>query len=165
MFGMETASLTVVDTQRLNSTYQNLLRRVHRIPNTYFTKILDPSQTTVSNHELDSQTHFLRTLTQRRVSVAFHLLSLPQSNLQRGCCLTAAYTFGDLKGPGRTRRPRTQWLPEVFKAAYKGFFPEKVYSYPGALLELKREVHIKGRWTCLSQWTEHVHRLGLSTVC
>ena len=164
MFGMETASLTAIDIARLDSTYHTLLRRVHRIPSTYYTKILDPTKTTVSNADLDPQSHFIRTLTQRRVSVAFHLLALPQSNLQRDCCLTAAFTFRDLKGPRRIGRPRTQWMPEVFKAAFKGYFPDKVYQYPGALLDLKREVQRTGRWTCLSQWTENVQRLGLSTV-
>ena len=164
LYGLESAPLTASDLHRLNLFHHRSLRRVLNIKSTYYTKILDPTKTTVSNSDLDPQSHFIRTLTQRRVSVAFHLLALPQSNLQRDCCLTAAFTFRDLKGPRRIGRPRTQWMPEVFKAAFKGYFPDKVYQYPGALLDLKREVQRTGRWTCLSHWTENVQRLGLSTV-
>ena len=134
MFGMETASLTATDMGRLNSTYHTLLRRIHRAPSTYFTKVLDPSRATVTNKDLDPQDHFQRTLSQRRVSVAFHLLALPQSNILRDCCLTAATTVRELKGPKRVGRPRTQWLPEVFRSAFKGYFPDGDYTYPGALL-------------------------------
>ena len=161
MFGMDTASLTARDTARLNNTYHTLLRRVHRAKATYFTEVPDPSQHTVRNRGMGPTAHFLTTLTQRRVTLAFRLLSLPPHVLQRECCLTAACTFRELRGPTRIGRPRTKWLSEVFKAAYKGLFPARDYRYPGALLDIRNLGKERGPWSTLALWTENVHSHGL----
>ena len=53
LYGMDTASLTENEEKRLEATYRNLLRKLYRIPSTYYTKVLEPGATTVSNDEID----------------------------------------------------------------------------------------------------------------
>ena len=54
--GMESASLSQHDLHRLEAFHSKALRKMHRIPATFYTKILEPTQPTTTNQQLREQT-------------------------------------------------------------------------------------------------------------
>ena len=56
VYGMESAALTQADLHSLESFHSKALRKMHRIPATLYTKVLDPSHPTTSNNQLRRQT-------------------------------------------------------------------------------------------------------------
>ena len=55
-YGMESASLSQHDLHRLEAFHSKVLRKMHRIPATFYTKILEPTQPTTTNQQLREQT-------------------------------------------------------------------------------------------------------------
>ena len=55
-YGMESASLSQHDLHTLEAFHSKALRKMHRIPATFYTKILEPTQPTTTNQQLREQT-------------------------------------------------------------------------------------------------------------
>ena len=108
VYGMESAALTQADLHRLESFHSKALRKMHRIPATFYTKVLDSSQPTTSNQQLRQQasqpplTHYIH---RAQLKLFGHILRAPAKCLERDCCFTSAFHYR--RGRGRTSPQNT----------------------------------------------------------
>ena len=55
VYGMESAALAQADLHRLEPFHSKALRKMHRVPATFYTRVLDTCQPTISNQQLRQQ--------------------------------------------------------------------------------------------------------------
>ena len=96
VYGMESTALTQADLHRLESFHSKALRKMHRIPATFYTKVLDSSQPTTSNQQLRQHasqpplTHYIH---RAQLKLFGHILRAPAKCLERDCCFTSAFHY------------------------------------------------------------------------
>ena len=107
---MGPASLTPTDEARLRACYRRLLRRVLDIKTTSYTKVLDPTATTMRNDEFNPQDKLITALRRQRAKLAARTLALPQDHHVRAVALTDCLTYRRLHNLTNTRgKPRSSW--------------------------------------------------------
>ena len=117
VYGMVSAALTQADLHRLESFHSKALRKMRRVPATFYTKVLDSSQPTISNQQLRQQasqpplTHYIH---RAQLKLFGHILRAPAKCLERDCCFTSAFHYrgGEVGGGLRRGRPRTHWAEQ-----------------------------------------------------
>ena len=121
LYGLETAHLTHSDLHRLERFHHKSLRRILKIPSTYYTKILRPDLPTFTHLEvrqkagLPSISEFL---TEKRMSLLGHLLRAPPTDLMRDVCFTQALQFRAFNDSRRVGRPRDHWAEHTVAEAW-----------------------------------------------
>ena len=122
-YGMESASLSQHDLHRLEAFHSKALRKMHRIPATFYTKILEPTQPTTTNQQLREQTSqppLTHHIHRAQLKLFGHILRAQDKCLERDCCSTKAFMYrSGTPGDGLRRgRPRTHWAEQCAVLAW-----------------------------------------------
>ena len=165
---METAALTEDHLHRLDAFQANCIRKIPHIKATYYTKVLDPTQPTVTNQEVMSRVHMptvSQTIHSHQLKFLGHILRGTQSDLTTQVCFTKAWIYrGGLKGDGlRKGIPRTHWLHNASAVAWEqlsSHFPSHISQFsnlstapspPHIHLVLHREAQDRVFWRALAK--------------
>ena len=93
-YGMGSASLSQHDLHRLEAFHSKGLGKMHRIPPTFYTKILEPTQPTTTNQQLREQTSqppLTHHIHRAQLKLFGHILRAQDKCLERDCCFTKAF--------------------------------------------------------------------------
>ena len=123
-YGMESASLTAIDLQRLDGFQAECMRKIHSIKTTYYTKILDPSQPTLTNQQVllqTKQTPLSHHIHSMQIKYLGHVLRANPDNLEYDIFLTGAlnYRAGTCNSGSRRGRSRSHWVEQVTQCIWK----------------------------------------------
>ena len=115
---MESASLSQHDLHRLEAFHSKALRKMHRIPATFYTKISEPTQPTTTNQQLREQTSqppLTHHIHKAQLKLFGQILRAQDKCLERDCCFTKAFIYrSGTPGDGlRKGRPRTHWAEQA----------------------------------------------------
>ena len=95
-YGLESASLSQHDLHRLEAFHSKALRKMHRIPATFYTKILEPTQPTTTNQQLREQTSqppLTHHIHRAQLKLFGHILRAQDKCLERDCCFSPRLLF------------------------------------------------------------------------
>ena len=100
-----------------------LLRKMHRIPATFYTKILEPTQPTTTNQQLREQTSqppLTHHIHRAQLKLFGHILRAQDKCLERDFCFTKAFIYrSGTPGDGLRRgRPRIHWAEQCATLAW-----------------------------------------------
>ena len=116
-YGMESASLSQHDLHRLEAFHSKALRKMRRIPATFYTRILEPTQPTTTNQQLREQTSqppLTHHIHRAQLEMFGHILGAQDKCSERECCFTKAFIYrSGTPGDGLRRgRPRIHWAEQ-----------------------------------------------------
>ena len=122
-YATESAHLTPTDLAKLDSFQAQCLRKIDNKKSTYFTKVLDPSQTTHTNQDILSYTKQIpisQTILALQLKFLGHVLRGSSTDLETDICFTKTWVYrGGLPGDGLRRgKPKTSWLIDVSSKAW-----------------------------------------------
>ena len=95
-YGMESAALTQPDLHRIEAFHSRSPPKMHRVPATFYTKVLAPEQPTTTNKQLREQssqlplTHYIH---KAQLKLFGHVLRAPENFLERNCCFTKSFLY------------------------------------------------------------------------
>ena len=117
VYGMESAAPASQDLHRIEAFRAQSLRKMHRTPSTYYTKIIAPDVPTITNQQLREQTsqppltHYIH---RAQLKLFGHISRASEQCLERNYCFTNAFVYRDgIAGEGLRRgRPKAHWAEQ-----------------------------------------------------
>ena len=153
MYGMESATLTAADKQKLDSIHCSCLRKILNIKSTYYTELLDQTATTVSNStilQLADLPPITAMSTKQQAKLFGHILRAEPTSIERNVCFTSAFNYRAAKSTvtKRVGGPRERWAEQTAYSLYLTlpFPPQTPFSLPSFYLQLKRLAADRSQW-------------------
>ena len=115
-YGLLVESLTGPDLTRLDGAHARFLRRVLHIPTTYYTEVLDPTATTVTNKELLERAGVAplsQYITAYQLKLLGHILRTNSEDLTHDVTFTDGWGRRGFAGASRRGRKRPRWIDTV----------------------------------------------------
>ena len=160
VYGMESAALTNQDLHRIEAFHSQSVRKMHRIPSTYYTKIFAPDIPTTTNRQLRQQTsqppltHYIHRAQLKRCGHILRASEQYGAVFTQGLLFTKAFVFrGRVAGEG-FRRGR-HWVEQCAVQAchWVQELPSPPISkhpkFPFAFVELHRLAVPRALWSRL----------------
>ena len=171
LYGMESATLTAADKQKLDGIHCSCLRKILNIKTTYYAEHLDQTATTVSNStilQLADLPPLTAMITKQQTKLFGHILRADPTSIERNICFTAAFNYRAAKNTVKKRvgGPKEHWVEQTAHSLYLSlpFLPQTPFSLPSFYLQLKRLAADRAQWhqycSLPTSCREHVrHRL------
>jgi len=151
LYGMDTASLTAHNIQRLETFHHRALRRILGLKSTHYTKNIatNTNTTTISHADVrtlaDNIPSIAQLLSQSRMKLLGHILRSPNEDLMKSTCLDNVLKYRTPKGKNRGGRPNLLWIDTAVREAWDQLLPmevahtvQGVFSYPTSILPIAR---------------------------
>ena len=103
-YGLLVESLTATEFTRLDGAHARILRRVLQIPTTYYTEVLDPTATTVTNKEVLERARMAplsRYITAYQLKLLGHILRTNSEDLTHDVTFTDGWGRRGFSGAAR----------------------------------------------------------------
>ena len=154
-YGMESATLTQPQANRLNAFHCQRLRKILNHKATYYTKVLDPTATTVNNQAILDEANIPQLtdiIATQQLKLLGHVLREPFSELTRIVSFTSAFLYRGRGGKQRRGRKRLHWVEESCEMAWallqhtQPQFAFNSYNPPHTFLQLSRWTSHRTEW-------------------
>ena len=153
MYGMESATLTAADRQKLDSIHCSCLKQILNIKSTYYTEHLDQTATTVSNStilQLADLPPLTALITKQQTKLFGHILRAEPTSIERNVCFTTAFNYRAAKDTVKKRvgGPKEHWVEQTAHSLYLTlpFPPQTPFILPSFYLQLKRLAADRSQW-------------------
>jgi len=166
-YGMESATLTQPQSNKLNAFHCQCLRKILNHKATYYTEVLDPTAHTVTNQAILEEANIpliTDIITSQQLKFLGHILREPKSELTRNVCFTSAYIYRGRGGRQRRGKRRFHWVEQACKTAWQLLqisqpqFVHNPFFSPYTYLQLSRWASHREEWrelvqlpTCMEQ--------------
>ena len=120
-YGLESAAITQSQFNRLNAVHSDCIRKIMGIKATYYTEVLDPTQTTYNNSTVLQLAHMptLQAIIQdRQLRYLGHVYRCQHSDLEKEVVFTGAYVYRGRGGKQRKGHRRVHLLEQSSRLAW-----------------------------------------------
>ena len=154
-YGMESATLTQPQANRLNAFHCQCLRKILNHKATYYTEVLDPTAPTVNNQAILDEANIPQLtdiIATQQLKLLGHILREPFSELTRNVSFTKAFIYRGRGGKQRRGRRRFHWIEETCKMAWRLLevsqpqFAYNAYNPPHTFLKLSQWASHRADW-------------------
>ena len=120
-YGLESAAITQSQFNRLNAVHSNCIRKILGIKATYYTEVLDPTQTTYNNStvlQLANMPTLQAIIQDRQLRYLGHVYRCQPCDLEKEVVFTGAYVYRGRGGKQRKGHRRVHWLEQSSRLAW-----------------------------------------------
>ena len=120
-YGMDSATLTQPQVKRLEAFHAQCIRKILTHKATYYTKVLDESQPTVTNLQVLTEAKVPRitnTIYKQQQKLLGHILRASDSDLTKNVSFTTAFVYRGRGGKQRRGRRRAHWVEQASKISW-----------------------------------------------